>query len=411
MGKGKRSRARRASSAASPLPDEFPFAVDTETARRLGQDGLNDLVRNLWAKDCQTCGWPLGDDAPALVVEDMLAMVYAHLHHPRCRPAQWSRQPGLGMGGGDLVSYDVLTFLMQGQRRDKDGTATRDDRPVFFVNPSLEAVMLVRRDGRWIVNTTEPYRQLGFGTPFDDFVVDRPVEDVVARLDSSDVAIVFEDMPVRWECSGDVPWREAVRDLGGVTVAITSAAVPSSPRTVAEFIDLLRTGQVIMGWVPLEGVERPLPEQIELPEAVGTYLLHYGPGEASVGELLATAGPEVITREQAQRWAAELLAARLDGPDIPGRLMWEPGKDPATWRALDPLSVQWHDIRFTTDGWQLIQLFSQMRGTTFSDEREATTWGTRAAKNLGRVRVIGWQPAEGTGHPNYTTMIGAGRPR
>lgn len=410
MGKGKRGRARRRADSAPAVPRDFPFVVDATTARKLGPDGLDEVAQNLWAKDCQTCGWPLGEAAPALVVDDMVVMLSVHLHHPRCRSAQWAPYSSFRTSSAALVSYDIATFLMQGERRDQSGTSATDDRPVFFVNPGLESVLLTQEDGRWSANLARSYRQLGFGVPFDDFVVDRPVEDVVARLDGSDVTIAFEEAPVHWECSGDVPWREAVRDLGGVTVAITHAAIPSQPRTVAEFVELMRSGRIVMGWVRLEGAAQPLPPTSELPESMGTYVLHYGPGDASVGELLATAGPDIITRDQAQRWAESFVTSGAD--EYPeGRMMWRQGKDPAVWRMLDAVSVSTYDIRFTDEGWQLVRLFSQMGGPTFRDQEEATTWGTRASKNLGRVRVIGWKPAPGTGHPDYVTLIGAGQPR
>ena len=44
---------------------------DRKTREKLGEDGLTEVQSQLHAVDCQTCGRPLGTDAPALVVNEM----------------------------------------------------------------------------------------------------------------------------------------------------------------------------------------------------------------------------------------------------------------------------------------------------------------------------------------------------
>jgi hypothetical protein len=45
----------------------YPFVANPRTAQELGEPGLTELGANLWPKDCQTCGWQLGNDQPTLV--------------------------------------------------------------------------------------------------------------------------------------------------------------------------------------------------------------------------------------------------------------------------------------------------------------------------------------------------------
>lgn len=251
MGKGKRLRNRREQPAATELPD-YPFEVDARTRDELGPQGLAYLAENLWPKDCQTCGWPLGAERPTVFCEDMVMLAQVSLHHRRCREARWSDSIVMQATKAELVSYDVRAFLLPGQKRSAQGIPTRDDRPVFFVNPTLEAAMLKKTSsGKWQGDFLGYLQQAGLRPAGPDLFVDKPIPEAVARLGIGELTVTL--LPVsRWSCGVNVPFREAVEDQGGVLLAVTSAAVPTNMERLGEFIDLLQAGKVVMGWVQLD---------------------------------------------------------------------------------------------------------------------------------------------------------------
>ncbi|WP_431879032.1 hypothetical protein [Amycolatopsis sacchari] len=250
MGKGKRLRNRRERPAAAELPD-YPFEVDARIRAELGPEGLAYLAENLWPKDCQTCGWPLGAERPTLVCQDMVMLAQVSLHHRRCREASWSETMVLHDSNAELVSYDVLAFMLPGQKRSAEGIRTRDDRPVFFVNPSLETTTLTKMASGWRGTFLDRLQQTGLRPAGPDMFVDKPIPAAVAQLGIGDLTVTLPP-GVRWSCGVNVPFREAVEDMGGVLLAATSAAMPTRMQRLGEFVDLLLAGKVVMGWVQLD---------------------------------------------------------------------------------------------------------------------------------------------------------------
>ena len=59
------------------------------TRQRLGVDGLAELAECLWPV-AQSCGRFLGDDPPAVVVDDLNVVAVVSLHHQRCRLPAWN---------------------------------------------------------------------------------------------------------------------------------------------------------------------------------------------------------------------------------------------------------------------------------------------------------------------------------
>ncbi|MGH3864678.1 MAG: hypothetical protein ACRDQ4_00840 [Pseudonocardiaceae bacterium] len=111
MGKGKRLRNRRQPA----LDADYPFVVDEQTATNLGREGLAELALNLWPKDCQTCGWDLGQMQPTVQVRDFIAFISANLHHARCQPAEWSTGPVLVSSPQPLLSYTTQSLPSPGR--------------------------------------------------------------------------------------------------------------------------------------------------------------------------------------------------------------------------------------------------------------------------------------------------------
>ena len=112
------------------------------TRRKLGDRGVAELAECLWPVDCQSCGRLLGDDPPAVVVDEMNSGAVASLHHQRCRRPWWNDSILVITGSGlytTFVARIVLIPLTEGNGR-------RHLCPVMVVNPGLECAQL-RPDG------------------------------------------------------------------------------------------------------------------------------------------------------------------------------------------------------------------------------------------------------------------------
>jgi hypothetical protein len=362
---------------------------------------LAELAQNLWIKgwDCQTCGWELGQTRPTVHVNDLIAFASASLHHARCQPAGWTTRPVLS--SKRLVSYATRSFLLSGESGGR-----RDDRPVILVNPSLELVGLSSRNGCWTVNTVSHYRQVGLRSPMRDFVIDTPIPDIVAALEGDELTVTLDDTGQTWEveCSGPVGQR--VRELGGITLAITTAADPHQMQTGQQFVALMQTGQVAMGWVALAGAEalRPLQETAA-PSSLSAYLLHWGTRHATVGELLATTDRS-LSVDQAQAWALSQINLLPEDRMLPWN---QPSGDLNAWYVIDPISIQNYFLRRYTDAWKLIKVLARLDGRGPADETEAQDWATRAVKIHGNSRIVSWVPGP-SAEPGFTVLHGSGVP-
>ncbi|MFD9965046.1 hypothetical protein [Amycolatopsis sp. NPDC058986] len=432
MGKGKRLRKRRLAAegtdrrlgalpvgAAGPAADgvldlpDYPFLISERTRSELGAAGLAELAANLWPQDCQSCGWELGSAKPSLAVEDMIVFASASLHHERCRPPAWNSELlSFRSGQAAFVSFRTQSFMMPFQRKGPDGIMTDDHRPALLVNPNLESINLNKQpDGSWRVATVQHYRSMGLRTAGKDYVVDRPIPDITASLNNiGDITISFADSPIRWTCSGDIPWREAVRDLGGVMLIVTTAAVPDTPRTHLEIVQMMISEKAVVGWIALDVAEQPLSGNVEVPEIIGTYLVHHGPDETVVGQVLATADPE-LTPQQAQAWAAAELDEHHDVQIIGPGDSWTRCGDPVGWRALTTGVPMHHIVRRHLDGWKLLAAFAMYPGTNTSDIDDIEAWASAAVRRRGNARILSWVPAATTETPGYTTLQGSGTAR
>ncbi len=148
MSKGKHNRGRRTGpwdrgpraggdavneTSTEPAQGDAPFEVDATTVETLGASGLAELAANLWPVDCQTCGRGLAPVRPVALRQRSRPLAYATLHHPRCRPPEWSIAPELS--SDQHLSWTAQTYLLA---MATDGQ--RADRPLMLVNPGLEQV-------------------------------------------------------------------------------------------------------------------------------------------------------------------------------------------------------------------------------------------------------------------------------
>lgn len=197
-----------------------------------------------------------------------------------------------------------------------------------------------------------------------------------------------------------------MRDLGGVTLAVTTAADPPQMKSVKQFLALMQSGWVVMGWVALAGTEalRPLQEAAA-PSSLSAYLLHWSTHHAAVGELMATTDRS-LSVAQAQVWAL----SQINLPE--NRLLpWDqPSGDLNAWYVLDAISVQHYFLRRYTDAWKLIKVLARIDGCGLAGETEAQDWATRAVRVRGNSRIISWVPSP-CAEPGFTVLHGSGVPR
>lgn len=85
--------------------------TDKKTREKLGEAGLEDVYRNLWPRDCQSCGKPLGSAIPSLRINDLIVFGSADLHHPSCRAPEWSEHPT--MTNQPLTSWQALALVTE----------------------------------------------------------------------------------------------------------------------------------------------------------------------------------------------------------------------------------------------------------------------------------------------------------
>ncbi|WUI70969.1 hypothetical protein OHQ90_14250 [Nocardia sp. NBC_00403] len=134
--------------------NSYPFVVDTSIASRLDSSTLDEVGRNLWPVDCQSCGRALGTELPALVVRDIGGITAAaNLNHVRCHSPEWVDRGVFGLRSENFLSYRTFGCAIVGESGGKPKPL-----PFGFVNPSLEQVMLHNAGSGWEIGTMRNYR-------------------------------------------------------------------------------------------------------------------------------------------------------------------------------------------------------------------------------------------------------------
>jgi hypothetical protein len=188
--------------------------LSEETRRRLGDEGLAELAACLWSVDCQTCGTLLGDDPPALVVDDTYVTATASLHHQGCRSPEWNDSAVIRRAAGDYVSYVVRMMLIPVA----EGRREAEPWPLMVVNPGLESVALARdKDGRWHVEHGAGFDGAGLVRPGRELRAGVSVGGAVARIMDSSVAVSFQVPPFTvYEAPAEETITGCARERGGV---------------------------------------------------------------------------------------------------------------------------------------------------------------------------------------------------
>jgi hypothetical protein len=177
--------------------------ADPYTRMVLGPSGMVELSRNLWARNCQTCGDRLGDQTPSLVVLDSPDFIEASLHHAQCCPPQWTRLP---RPYNSSLATDSVRIIDLPQA---DGGII----PVLIINPNLERVRITCDDHRqWTVTT---------------------VTDSRPQI------------------------TDAMTELGCIAVAVSTALDPAALTDIAPFSRVIETQDAACGYVRFNTADPP----------------------------------------------------------------------------------------------------------------------------------------------------------
>lgn len=367
--------------------------VSPQTQDHLGDEGLAEAIRHLWPADCQSCGKPLGSEDPALVVDDLGVFATASLHHQRCRAPQWNQ------GQITNTGQPTLTFHVGGLML----PIADDPRPMLVVNPGLESVFLHRPDGQgWKVQHEKCFSQAGLVPPGRSFVVDRPIDGAVARLTTDSIAVTLQVAPFpTYELDLEEHFRQEAARRKGVILGVTHLVDPwTDPPTFTRDLDTaLRSGEILLGWVPLHGTHTPAPRT----GPPGThYMLRWTPHVGIVGPILAQTSKTLVQRK-ARNWAKSMIS-----PNEGTLTSWEP-IDPkvpeAGWITVSTLSVKFFALLPHAEGWYLVQALTRGGGRDLHTDNEAKAWAGQVLQTKADITGLEWRP--GPQQPGVSTLYAA----
>ncbi|WP_067829130.1 hypothetical protein [Actinomadura kijaniata] len=364
--------------------------VSPQIQDQLGDEGLAEVTRHLWPADCQSCGKPLGSQRPSLVVDNLEVFATASLHHQRCRTPQWNQGHITGTNQPTL-SFRVGGLMLPIQN---------DPRPMLVVNPGLESVILNRQDDqRWKVQHNSYFTKAGLVPPGRSFVVDHPIDGAVARLTTDSIAVTLQVAPFpTYECALEEHFRQEAARLKGVLLGVTHLVDPwTDPHTFTRDLDTaLRSGEMLLGWVPLHGTHTPAPRT----GPPGThYVLRWTPHCGIVGPVLAQT-PKTLVQRKARNWAKSMIS-----PDEGTLMSWEP-IDPkvpeAGWITMSTLSAKFFALLPHAEGWYLVQALTRGGGRDLTTDNEAKAWAGQVLQIKSGITGLEWRP--GPQQPGVSTL-------
>jgi hypothetical protein len=357
----------------------------------LGDDGLREVCACLWPVDCQTCGRFLGDDAPSLVVNDMLLYATAALHHQACCSPDWNDSSLIEVTPGANVSFVTRAVMAP------VGVGGRTEFwPMVLVNPGLEMVIMQRDEQRrWRVQPNAAFVAAGLvQVTAATGIIGAPAEGVIARLTRDSIAVTLQVPPFEtYEAPAEEEIVDAARALGWVLFGVSHAVNPGE-LTVEAMNHALTAGRVMAGRVAFHG-PRPAdtgPQRRPSVAAV-TYVLHWNDRQMTVGMLVAHTA-RMMTSRKAQRWAGQLIGTddALTG--------WRPadkGDEREGWFNLSALSAGQYFLRHYTDGWKLIKAYSHVGGRSgVESDNEAKAWAASVLKLRAGIYGLAWEPGPAT---------------
>jgi hypothetical protein len=221
--------------------------VDDVTQSNLDANVLDDLISCLWPQDCQTCGWSLGDEPCALVVDDKIVIAHASLHHSKCKSPRWNDSGFFQYSRAPLVSWVVNGIVFPVG----DGSNQSHSVAGMVLNPSLEMVSLHRSGGaKWGLTTVHLFREMGFVPPREGIYLGRPVPDSSVIITPTSWRVHLAGGLETYEVSPEPEMNRLAVRRKGIFAVITQAADPSQLN-----LDLMNkvmaSSHTVAGWVPL----------------------------------------------------------------------------------------------------------------------------------------------------------------
>lgn len=373
------------------------LAVCAVTRRRLGDDGLAELARCLWAVDCQSCGRLLGTDPPGLCVDELGSVAVASLHHRGCRAPGWNASMTVLAGSGQFTTFVARMVLLPVAW---DGGA--DTWPLMVVNPGLECVQLERaQGGRWQVSQDQGLVRAGLGRLGPGLPLDVPADGLVARVTDSSVAVILQVPPFTvYEAPADQRLLDRARCLGGVLFAVTPTLNPGD-LTVSELREALADPPTLAGWAGLHGTRHQRPRRRRFRLRSEIWVLHWNSWQLSVGSLVRLT-PRGLAADRARSWAERVIDPGRGEP-----LTWQPvqGESPDEgWQAREPSSGRLYELRREANGWQLVLAYGQASGERAETDNEAKAWAAEVLRLQAGISGLTWRPGPST--PGSVTLYG-----
>jgi hypothetical protein len=230
---------------------------DRKTRDKLGEDGLTEVRAQLYAVDCQTCGRPLGTDAPALVVNAVDDWAMAGLHHRGCRSAEWN-DGVIEFSAGATITWSAESILFPVPT----ASGGRARCAMLIVNPSLEVLYLYPGAAGWRPGYHAAFNGAGLAPSSGPALVlrDRIAPGVTARIRDAEIAAVFRQPAPEGEYSAAAaPETVAAARAHGFLFVVTHALDPSGLGSMGlhaalqQVLDAIEHERAITGWAAPDG--------------------------------------------------------------------------------------------------------------------------------------------------------------
>ncbi len=371
--------------------------VSEDTCERLGDGGVGEVMDCLWAVDCQSCGKLLGDDPPALCVDDLIVSATASLHHAGCRVPEWNDSAVMYVAAGNYTSFVTRMVLLP-----VDAGRGEETLPMMVVNPSLECVPLTRDGGGgWRVAPERVFAGAGLERAGLELPAGMPVAAAVARVMESSVAVAFQAPPYSvYEAAAGEEMVACARARGGLLIGVTHDLNPGTFSS-EDLMEAMAGGRMVAGWAGMHGSPRPARRRgrRRRPEL---WALHWNSRHMTVGTLAGIA-PRRFSEDRARSWAARVI-------DPGAALAWELVDKECPedgWRVMQPFSARHFFLRRQEDGWYLVLSCSHVAGGRAETDNEAKAWAAGVASARAGVDRISWAPGPST--PGSASFYGRAR--
>lgn len=366
--------------------------ISERSTSELGDEGLRDLLACLWPVDCQTCGRFLGQEPPALCVDDSMAFATASLHHPDCRAPQWNDSGMITSSGIEAITWTAGTLVFGLVREGK-----AEPWPMMVINPGLENVVLERdKDGDWRVRPMLAFSKAGLASSGAGLEIPGPVDGAIAFTTDASLSVTFQYARQTYEAAAEPLIVGGARACEGFLVGVTHALNPADFRE-EELHAAMAARQVLIGWVGAHGTVPAAPR--EAPVLDATLVLHWNDHHISVGTLIGQA-PKILSSKMARAWASRLIGTD-NGPLIPWRPVFGNGPEDG-WFTVSTLWPKQYLLRRHADGWKLVQAYQQVMGKGVESDNEARAWATDALLHRAGISGLDWEPGPTT--PGSSTL-------